>query len=47
LPAALVDLKVSLGFGVDEKTAFYYNNGVGTVYGNNGVSICDLSNAIV
>lgn len=47
LPAAMVDLKTTLGFGVDEKTAFYYNNGIGTVYGYNGVTICDMSASIV
>jgi cyanophycinase len=38
----LVDLSSPFGFGVDENTSFYYNNGIGTVYGWNGVTIVDL-----
>ncbi len=47
LPPALVDLKQDLGIGIDENTSFYYNNGIGTVYGWNGVTIVDLKNAII
>lgn len=43
LPPTMIDTKVSLGIGIDESTAFYYNDGTSTVYGYNGVTICDLS----
>ena len=42
LPAILVDTQLSLGAGIDEKTALFYEDGVGTVYGYNGVTICDM-----
>ena len=47
LPALLVDTHQSLGIGIDEKTAFFFENGVGTVYGYNGATVCDMSNALI
>ena len=47
LPAVLVDIKSSLGIGIDERTALYYDNEVGTVYGYNGVVICSLEEATI
>jgi cyanophycinase len=46
LVPVLLDLQQKMGVGVDENTSFYYDNGVGTVYGWNGVTICDLTNAV-
>ena len=46
LVPVLLDLQQKLGVGVDENTSFYYDNGVGTVYGWNGVTFCDLTNAV-
>lgn len=43
---ALIQLKMDLGVGVDESTAFFYDNGKGTAYGKNGVFITDITKAI-
>jgi cyanophycinase len=45
LTPALVELKERYGIGIDENTSMYYDNGVGTVYGWNGVTVNDLSDA--
>lgn len=42
---AMIDLKVKVAFGIDEFTTLYYQNGLGTVYGSNGVFVVDLSKA--
>lgn len=42
---ALVQLKKDYGVGVDESSAFYYDNGKGTVYGKNGAFITDITKA--
>lgn len=47
LPALLVDTRQGLGAGIDEKTALFYEDGIGTVYGYNGVTICDMEKALV
>ena len=46
LVPALVDLKQNLGIGIDEHACLYWENGVGTVYGKNGVFIVDISGAL-
>lgn len=43
----LVDLGQKFGIGVDQNTTLFYDNGVGTVYGWNGVTFCDLENSLV
>lgn len=42
LVPVLKDLQDPFGIGIDENTSLYYDNGVGTVYGWNGVTFCDL-----
>jgi cyanophycinase len=42
LVPVLIDLKDKFGFGVDENTSLYYENGIGTVFGWNGVTFCDI-----
>lgn len=46
LVPVLMDLGQPFGFGVDENTSLYYDNGVGTVYGWNGVTFADLTYAV-
>ncbi|CAM6003341.1 unnamed protein product [Sphagnum balticum] len=41
----LVDFRRDFAFGVDENTSLYYDNGVGSVYGWNGVTFVDLTYA--
>lgn len=43
----LVDLGQKFGIGIDENTSLVYENGIGTVNGWNGVTFCDLQNAVV
>lgn len=38
-------LNNTLGVGIDELACIYYKNGVGTIYGRNGVLIADVSEA--
>lgn len=42
---AMRELNKNIGIGVDENTALCISNGVGTVYGENGVFITDSTNA--
>jgi cyanophycinase len=42
LVPVLIDLKEKFGIGIDENTSLYYENGMGSVYGWNGVTFCDL-----
>lgn len=46
LVPVLIDFKQKFGFGVDENTSLYYDNGIGTVYGWNGVTFCDLEHVV-
>lgn len=41
----LMDLKQGFGMGIDENTSIFYENGLGTVYGWNGVTFADITNA--
>ena len=43
LVPAMTSLNVTLGVGIDEYTCLYYNDGVSTVYGRNGVFIVDTT----
>lgn len=45
LISGLYQLKMSLGIGVDESTAIFYDQGVGTIYGKGGVFIVDIRKA--
>jgi cyanophycinase len=42
----LIDLKRLLSIGLDENTAFFYENGQGKVFGEHGVTILDISDAV-
>lgn len=42
----MLELKREIGFGVDENTSFFYENGRGEVFGENAVTIFDLSQSI-
>jgi cyanophycinase len=42
LVPVLLEFKETFGIGVDENTSLYYDNGVGTVYGWNGVTFVDI-----
>lgn len=42
---AMLGMKMNFGVGIDELACIYYENGVITVYGSNGVFITDLSSA--
>lgn len=44
---ALTQLKKDYGVGIDESSAFYYDNGRGTAYGKNGVFIADISKSSI
>lgn len=46
LVSSLIQTKHSLGVGIDESTALYYDNGESKVFGQNGVFIIDLSQAL-
>jgi cyanophycinase len=46
LVPALVQLRMTLGVGIDEYACLYYEDGVGTVYGRNGVFIADTTEAV-
>lgn len=39
-------MKMNFGVGIDELACIYYEDGVITVYGANGVFITDLSSAL-
>jgi hypothetical protein len=41
----MYELKNVLGVGIDELACLYYKNGIGTVYGEHGVIIADISEA--
>lgn len=47
IASMMVDLGHNLGFGLDENTAFFYENGKGKVLGEHGVTIVDLSQSVV
>jgi len=48
LPPILKDIKLALGVGIDEKTAFLYEeNKVSQVIGYNGVTIVDMEKAFL
>lgn len=42
----LIQTKKSMGIGIDENTCLFYNNGIGTVFGDHGVFVVDISNGI-
>lgn len=44
--SSLVQTRFPLGVGIDESTAFYYDNGTAKVFGKNGVFMIDISNAL-
>lgn len=39
---ALFQMRKDFGIGIDESTAFFYEDGRGKVYGKNGVFIIDM-----
>jgi cyanophycinase len=47
LPPILSDIGLSLGVGIDERTAFFLEYDKATVWGYNAVTICDMSQAVV
>ena len=48
LPPILKDIKLSIGVGIDEKTALLYEeNRLSQVVGYNGVTVCDMGKAIL
>lgn len=42
---AMVDIEIATGVGIDQLAVFYYDNGIGRIYGRNGVFIVDISEA--
>jgi cyanophycinase len=40
------ELKIKVGLGIDENTSFFYENGQGKVFGQHGVTIFDISDAV-
>jgi len=46
IASMMVDLGLSFGVGIDENTTFFIKNNIGTVYGEHGVTVVDLSEAI-
>lgn len=46
LVSSLVQTKLNVGVGIDESTALYYDNGEAKVFGQNGVFIIDISQAL-
>jgi len=46
LVPVLNQLNATLGVGIDEYAALYYKDGMGTVYGRNGVFVADLSDTV-
>lgn len=46
ITAVMSDLKRSIGVGLDENTSFFYENGQGKVFGEHGVTIVDISDAL-
>lgn len=42
---SMVDIGISMGVGIDELAVFFYDNGIGRIYGRNGVFVVDGSEA--
>lgn len=45
--AGLLQTKKEMGVGIDESTCLFFDNGVGKVFGSNGVFIVDVSRIVV